>query len=292
MLYSKLELISLNQVLDISDEIDFVHEGNTGFGMPPMHRLSERGPLQDGVTDLGSRLDPRVIQLVITVLSDGWGEQYDLRSMLLDWLNPITRESLSLRFTLPDEVTIRQIDCFSTQGPIYNVGHSTNKSMLKTGFTLVASDPLFYDPNRRSKTSAAQIGTGFPVPVIVPMTFGEDDIDRIIQIDYEGTWLEYPEIELVGQMEDPIITHLDTGDVLDFTGYTVPSADALIIDLRYGYKTVVNKAGDNMVSKLTSDSDLTTWNLQPGMNNINLVADNIDGLARFVFRYYYRYLGV
>lgn len=290
---SKLELIRLSQTLDISDEVSYVHEGNSGFGMPPLHRLSERGPLQDGVTDLGVRLDPRIIQLVLSILSTDWDNQYSIRKQLLNYLSPGITDFIQVRFTHPDGITVRQIDCYQVQGPLYDVGLETNEQILKIGFSLMAPDPLFYDPDRQSVTVVPQIGgTGFPVPVEFPMTFGEDDLSKVIQIDYIGTWIEYPEIELVGQMDDPIVLHLDTGLKLDFTGYDIADAENLIIDLRYGYKTVIDQDGVNQIAGLTADSDLTTWHLQEGFNNIQITADNVGANARVIIRYYYRYIGV
>lgn len=291
---TRLEIIRRGEKLDLSDELQFVHEGNTGFGMPPLHRISERGPLQDGVTDLGQRLDPRVIQLALAILSKKWMDQYDTRSRLLEYLSPAIADPVQLRFTLPDGATIRQIDCFPTSGPAFEVGYDTKEGMLKIGFSLIASDPTWYDPERNSQIISANQspGGGWVVPIMVPMFFGSSTLNRIVHIDYKGTWSTFPEIEIVGQIENPKITNIDTNEKLDFDWLLISSGDSYTIDLRYGYKTVVNKAGDNKIADLTADSDLTSFHLQPGYNNFMFEGENITGSARFIIRFYTRYLGV
>ena len=291
---SKLELIRFNQPLDVSDELEYVHEANEGFGMPPLHRISERGPLQQGVTDLGSRLDPRVIQLVLVFLSDSWGGQYTRRQQILNYLTTAFDSPVLLKFTLPNGVTVRQLDCYSSDGPIYRSEQIASPTMMKVGFSLVAPNPLWYDPVKQVTVvkSEGGVGGGFVVPVTVPMFFGEDTLDKSVFIDYQGTWSEFPEIEIVGQIENPIITNLDTNEKLDFAGTLIAPGDSYLINLQYGHKTVIDSLGNNKIADLTTDSDLTNFHLQPGFNNLYFEGTNLDTNARFVVRYYSRYLGV
>jgi hypothetical protein len=67
----------------------------------------------------------------------------------------------------------------------------------------------------------------------------------------------------VGPITSPVITNAITGDKLDFTGTTIVGGASYTIDCRYGQKTVVDSAGANQISKLTSDSDLSTFCLLP-----------------------------
>lgn len=60
----------------------------SGFGLPPLHFIVQRGPYQDGQTPLGMRLDPRVIQLVIAEPLFRRMDYWDRRNDLLDLLRP------------------------------------------------------------------------------------------------------------------------------------------------------------------------------------------------------------
>lgn len=109
-------------------------------------------------------------------------------------------------------------------------------------------------------------------------------------ISYAGTADEYPILTLTGPVTSPIVTNGATGDVLDFTGYTLAASTTLTIDLRYGYKTVTDSAGVNRIDELTSDSDLTTWRLVSGTNAISFEGGSTSGATALQISYYNRYL--
>ncbi len=288
---TKLELIRGSTVLDISDEINFVHEANEGFGMPPLHRLTERGPLQHGVTDRGYRLDPRVIQFVIPMLADDWTSHYSRRAALLDILNPVYEQVIHLRFTLPDG-SIRQLDCHTAQGPLFATKDQiAGGPSMRAGFSLLAPDPAFYNPERQSIVFAGVGGSGFVIPMLVPVTIGTSVFNFSQTLDYLGTWLEYPEIEITGPLDNLVINNLTTEEKLDFTGLTLAGGALRLIDLRYGYKTIVDGSGTNKIADLTADSDLATWHFVPGNNTIQAAGANATSASRVVIRYYWKYLG-
>lgn len=290
-----LELIRGSTTLDISDEINYQHEQNDGFGMPPLHRITERGPLQDGVTDRGYRLDPRPIALVIPMLTDTWSDHYDRREALLDVLNPGYDEIIQLRFTLPDG-SQRQIDTHLAAGPVFTTKDQiAGGSNMRAGFTLVAPDPSWYDLTPGSATFALGGGADtWPVPFSVPFTVGASTIDITTVIDYQGSYISYPHlIRITGPITDAIITNNATGEKLDFTGTTIAGGDYYDIDCRYGYKTVVDAAGANKISKLTTDSDLVTFHLAiKQSNSIRVQGSSITASTVVQISYVTRYLGV
>lgn len=117
-----------------------------------------------------------------------------------------------------------------------------------------------------------------------------------VSIPYLGDIDSYPIITIQGPVNDPVITNTTTGDVLDFTGGTVGSADIWTIDLRYGRKGAVNLAGSSVASYLSEDSDLSTFRLVAdptavGGTNVVQVASSDAGTAGLVtLTYYNRYL--
>lgn len=288
---SKLEIVRDNVALDISDAINYVHEAHDGFGASPLHRITERGPLQHGVTDRGYRLDPRTIQLVIGLLATNWDTFYARRDALLDQIGPVNDAALKLRFTYPDGVTQRQIDCYLADGPTFP-SEDIMFYYTKAGFRLFCPDPVWYDPNRQAVSIGSSGGTGFMVPIPVPWFFGGSSIDVHSVINLAGNWIEYPEITLVGPLSSPKVTNEDTGEILDFAPNVIAVGDTYTIDLRYGYKTVKDSAGADQIDKLTDDSDLSTWHLKPGENTIHLEAASTGATSRMIIRYYHRYIGI
>jgi hypothetical protein len=92
-------------------------EADDGVGMAPLHRLSERGPQQHGVTDRGFRLDPRTISLVFGLYAQTLSDLYNAEDQLLTWLVP-TDSAMSLLYAR-DNGTNRQIDVHVAGPPLF-----------------------------------------------------------------------------------------------------------------------------------------------------------------------------
>lgn len=60
----------------------------SGFGLPPLHFITQRGPYQDGETVLDMRLDVRTIQIIVAETLGTRAEFWDRRYDLLDLLRP------------------------------------------------------------------------------------------------------------------------------------------------------------------------------------------------------------
>ncbi len=267
-----------------------------GIGEPPLHRLEERGPQQHGGTDIGFRLDPRIINLALWISAPSLSALEDKRRVLVDTFRATT-VTKTLRFMLDN-------------GEVYDAdGHSAGAMVLPleggTGFTIKAgiqfrcADPTFYDPDGEAVTFAlGGGGTAFTGPTDVPSQVGASEIDQSIVVTYEGTWRAYPVIRITGPITDAIIENETTDEKLDFTGTTIEAGDWYEIDLRYGYKTVTNSAGTNVISTLTTDSDLATWHLADdseatdGLNSIAVSGSEVTGATKVDITYYNRYVGI
>jgi hypothetical protein len=286
------EILKNSVALDLSDLSNFVLENYEGFGMAPLRRITERGPLQHGQSDVGYRLEPRLIQLVLALRSTSWIGFYARRQELLNHFSPVDDSPIILRFTQPDG-TVRQIDGYVIDGPDFPKQSAVRSLVQRVALRISCPDPAWYDPTRQSvRIVGVTGGSGFTFPMIVPWTFGGATVNSETTINYAGTWLEYPEIQIVGPIQDARIEHVDSGDVLDFDGNTIADGDSYTIDLRYGYKTIVDSAGGNQIAKLTADSDLATWHMSPGENNLHITGASADTTTAIVLRWYNRYLGV
>lgn len=272
--------------------------GQDGFGMAPAHRLQERGPLQHGDTDKGFRLDPRIGRIVLQMTGENHDELYQKRQQLLALFAP-SDLPLSLKWDID---TGRQID-------VHYIGDLSYSSSDRKGYiqntvvTLKASDPAFYDPARIIVTFSLGGGADtFAVPMSVPHNVGASAANWAQAIQYAGNWDEYPEITIYGPITDALIENLTTGEKLDFDGTTIATGDYYVIDLRYGYKTVMDDSGVNKISTVTEDSDLATFHLERGpgaagllaplSNSIRITGTSIDANTRVDLKYYNRYLGI
>jgi len=292
MISGTVEILRGTESLNIGDLVNYAIQDLEGFGMPPLHRITERGPLQHGESDRGYRLDPRLIQVVLAIRAASWAAFYARRRELLYYLSPASDAAVSLRFTQPDG-TIRQIDGYAMDGPDFPKKDARLYQVQKLSFRLKCPDPAWYDPERQSlRIVGGGGGSGFAFPMDVPWTFGGTSVDTDIALDYDGDWLEYPEIVITGPIADAKIINETTGETLDFDGDTLADGEYYTIDLRYGYKTVIDDGGVNQIAKLSADSDLATWHLAPGVNNLNLSGASAGENTSIVLRWYNRYLGV
>lgn len=285
------ELIRGVNSIDLTDGVNYTLNAFDGLGASPVRRLTQRGPLQDGESDVGFRLDPRTI-ILAGHMHGNYTTLNQNRAALLGFCRP-GADPLKLRWTTPDG-TQRQIDVQAV-GELGLPSNDWKTYHHRFGLQLWAADPTFYDPAGGSiQFSQTGGGTPMPVPMLFPLTFGASTLDVVqaVTLDGPNAWDTYPTIYATGPVTGLILTNTTTGDVLDFTGYSVGSGDTYTIDLRYGAKTVVDSSGTNRVSQLTTASNLATWRLIPGANSIRATGTSIDASTSILIQFNQRYIGV
>lgn len=291
-----LEIVRGADVWNLTDYIDWSVSRIAGFGLPPMHRLKTRGPMQHGQTDKGFRLDSNITTLAINMLAESLADQYTLRASLIEAFKP-SDTPLILRVTLPDG-SVRCRECHYVRGLDYD-------SVAFEGWQgrpvvqLESDEPTWYDPAGEALTFALGAGgSAGIVPFLVPFYWGASALDATQTIDYDGTWTTYPVIRVTGPIRDATIENLSTDELLDFSGTTIGSGEYYEIDLRYGYKTVEDSAGGNQVADLTTDSDLATWHLAAdpespdGLNSVNVTGNGVNAATKVEMQWYERFIGV
>lgn len=266
-----------------------------GLAMAPTRRLEERGPLQHGVTDLGFRLDPRIIHLTLKTQGTTLADLYNRRKALINIFKPLTNTPVQLRYGL-DNGDIRQIDC-------YTVGQMEMSEKDRQGFlqtlvlTLKAPDPLFYDPNQVVYTwNYRTTGSPFNVPLAVPVTVGAGPaINDNFSFTYQGNFASYPVITLRGPLANPYIVNQTTGDRLIFPNFNLPGGYSVTIDCRFGYKTITDSNGVNQIAGLSSDSNLATFKIDNGINSLLVGTEVRDSTAPDTgasISFFNRYMGI
>lgn len=290
----QFQIIRGAQFVDITDLVNYGLVEFDGFGMPDVRRLTQRGPLQNGDTDVGFRLDPRIMRLAVIAYAGSEQGIIDKRAALLGLLRP-GNGGLILRWTY-DGVS-KQIDCHYAGGMTLP---STDWRLRhhRAVFELRAADPTWYMTDSTTITWANDGGgSGFTFALPMPFTFGGSVINanQSVDLNNANAWETFPTIYIYGRINSPIITNQTTGDVLNFTGNNVGVGEYVVIDLAYGAKTVNLISGGvatNWVSKLTTSSDLATFSLQPGENTVNLTGTNADSTTRVEMVYNERLIGV
>jgi len=265
-----VDLIIGGSTYSLSDGTLCRIEWMDGWGEAPLHRLTERGPMQHGAFDKGFRLDPRAGSLGLYVAGASASDLWDKRATLLDYLAPSNR-ALQLRFTL-DNGDVRTFE-------VHSAGAATLPMRGSQGFTctiavqFVGADPTCYDPVTQVVTLAISAGgTGLPVPLLVPITVGQSTLDTVETIYYDGNWRALPVIRIAGPVTSPVVRNVTTSQKLDFTGVTIADGFWYEVNCAYDAKTVVNQSGVSKLAELI-ESDLAAFNLatsKGGQNDIHI----------------------
>lgn len=279
-----------------------------GTGMPPIDYLTERGPYQHGDTLLDFRLRPRVIQMVVRHNYASAAQTSHGRLQLLDVLRP-NRQIIGqiapgqLRHTFRDGSKL-DLDVMIEQGPNFEPSKQDqwDEWSFQEVIRFIAHNPVFYNPSEHSNqfiNNAAQIAalTQLTFPITFPITFNRDFgqpgmfVPDPYTINYPGTWFDYPKIIITGPIDDPLsITNITTDETI-LLDYELQPAEIVTINLAYGQKTVTNNSGTNLIGRISSDSDLGTFHIVPGVNQFSLGFHGNDANSRIELRYKDRYIG-
>jgi len=272
----------------------------TNVGLPPVRRLRQRGPFQQGVSDRGFRLDERTLLLELFFQATSMADADTRRDTLAEVFKP-TSVPLRLRVTR-DDGQMRQIDCYA-EG-ILDWPDTPMNDRIGVSQRVVASlhcpEPVWYNPALRTLIfgSLAGGGDGLAVPVEVPWVgAAAASLNRIETFAYAGNWQEFPVVTLTGPGEDFVITNLTTDEKLDFTGATLAVGETYTIDLRYERQTVTSSVHGDVQANLTADSDLATFHLAAnpeaadGVNSIRVeVSGGFTAATQVAVQYYERYI--
>jgi len=157
--------------------------GSLNWGLSPLHRITQRGPFQDGDSDIDFRLDPRVFSLPIVVPASTIEEHLDRRNLLLQVFKP-GNDIASFRLNWDNKE--RSIDVKIVGGLAMDT--DSKDYTIRTVVQLRASDPTWYDTSGATEVISAQIfGTPTPYPKPYPVPYGADVIDKITTINYDGS---------------------------------------------------------------------------------------------------------
>jgi len=267
-----------------------------GFGSPGISRITERGPFQHGFTNVDFRLNPRIIQLAIMAVAENTQQHFDNRQLLLKMFG-ISNDVSTLKYEMPDG-TIRHADVLYNGGLDLDFDRMSDMKTKAYAVELVVPDSTWYDPDTQTITYDSQAQTDLVFPITFPIEFGTDSIISGTTLQYNGTWLSYPGIEITGPINNILIENLSTDEKIQLN-YNIELGEVVTIDLTYGIKTIVNNSGDNLIGTLSEDSDLATFHIATasevvdGINDISIVGTSTDTVnTQVVISYRERYIGV
>jgi hypothetical protein len=273
--------------------------GAINWGEPPITRITQRGPFQNGDTDIDYRLNPRVINLPIVVPGSQYDEMMNNREKLMQMFKPgndtIILEHVLNETSAPAFQTRRRIELKIAGG--LQMDTLPGEFNIRTVVQLRAADPTWYDANQKTLQLTNTIfGTPTPYPKPYGVPYGSSTIDNFQTVAYYGTVLTRPVIQVYGPVTNLFVVD-SLGHQINLT-QPVPNGDIWTIDLRDGYKTIVDQNGANQFSALSIDSDIINWGIFPepivpyGANTISVGGTGTSGITAVYALYYDRYAGI
>jgi len=270
--------------------------GSVNWGIPPVTRITQRGPFQNGDTDIDYRLNPRVINLPVVVPGTTYNEMASNRENLLQMFKPGN-----------DTATFQQI---LDGGTAYEISRSIDVKIAgasmdsaQTDFNvraviqLRADDPTWYNTTQNyTQMTYTQFGSPTPYPKPYPVPYGDYSSANIISVVYTGTVMSSPILQCVGPLTNLTMTD-GAGRIIAISG-TIAAGNTFTIDLRFGRKTIVDQNGINKFSMLTITSDLINWGIYPdptfdsGLQYFSVSATGTTASSAVFMYWYDRYVGI
>lgn len=272
----------------------------TGWGYPPTAVHTVTGPFQHGANVLGYRFQPRTIALDVIKPNCTRSAWYTERSNLIDKLglqstNPNLPELGRLQWNYIENDTLkrRAVDCYLSGGLSYNVDPKWWEYGILESLTFIANNPIIYDPTQATVTIGT-FDTELELPMTFPFLLGAAEATQ--NITYEGSWAEFPIIEIDGPTNGVYIENTTTGIALRLN-YYITSGVTVTFDLTEGNKTVTDSMGNNLIQYIVN-SNLAQFSLEPnptaagGINSIYVVVTDNDSNTEVRIKYYTRFVGV
>lgn len=268
-----------------SQTYTFSYLGDQGFGLAPLHRITTRGPLQHGDSDIDFRLDPRILQIPLVIKNDSAllprANHYGIRNALLQIFNPRNPGQLRIRYVVwngfpgSDNPVNFLIDVQVLGGLSFDIDPVDYH--VRTVVQLRADDPTWYAGNATGNPTLSDYVNG--------------NINGTQAITSSGNWPTFPIIRITGPITNPTITNNTTGESIALTA-TITAGNWIELDLSYGKKTVVDNTGANRISTVSASSNLATWSLIPGSNTIAITGTANTAATNIRFTHFNRYTGI
>jgi hypothetical protein len=273
--------------------------GAINWGEPSITRITQRGPFQDGDTDIDYRLNPRIINLPIVVPASQYDEMMNNREKLMQMFKPgndtIVLEHVLNETSIPAFQIRRSIDVKIAGG--LQMDTLPGEFNIRTVVQLRAADPTWYGSQlKTAQLTNTVFGTPTPYPKPYGVPYGSASINNITNIAYYGTVVTRPIIQVYGPVANLVI--VDGAGHMISIAQTIPAGDIWTIDLRDGYKTIVDQNGVNRFYTLGITSDIINWGIYPepiipyGSNTISISGTDTTSASTVYALYYDRYAGI
>ena len=273
-----------------------------GWGMPTIDYITQKGPFQHGLTVIDYRLQPRVVQMVHRRTGGCREDYWDHRALFVNALRPNRGTSSCLQRARLRKVfedgSKRDLFVMIEKGPSFEPrGSNWDEWSITETIRFIAHDPIIFNPTQQSESWVLDPSSELVFPIAFPIFFGSSILNDTLNVTYDGTWLTYPVITIVGPLNGARIKNNSTDEEIALN-FDVPPATTITINLNYGAKTVVDQDGTSYIGSVSSDSDFATFHIAPdpevadGINELVVEGSNADANTAVTIAWYDKYIGI
>lgn len=269
--------------------------GSVGWGIAPTTRITQRGPFQDGDSDIDYRLNPRIINLPIVIPCSSFPEHANARTYVNKLFSPGNDTATLRQFIDESPYAFDQSIDVKIAGA--TMDSTPNDFNVRAVIQLRADNPTWYSTTQEViQLTQLQFGTPTPYPKPYAVPYGANTVNNILAITYEGDVVSYPILQCIGPLSGLVISD-GAGRVISFDD-TIPALNTWTVDLRYGQKTVIDQDGINRFSSLSITSDMLSFGLYPdpvftsGVQTFSTSATGTNNDSMVILYYFERYIGV
>lgn len=246
----------------------------------------QKAPYQDGKTFIDSVLEPKFITINFEIFDDENVPKY--RALMSSIFNPKLGTGL---LVYQKENIKKEIHAISERLPYFPSGENNRVSYYQKGvINLICPNPYWKDPLVVSRALRAYQG-GLTLPYTLPFELAVTGDSTIL---VNGGDAETPvKIDIQGPVTNPKITNNTTGKFI-LMNMSVAADEILHIDTtQRAIRAEIYRDGYAVRKVLgRRDSTSTFWQLEPGENEIQFIADAGGNDAAVAISWQNRYVGI
>lgn len=280
--------------VEFSVHTDYIMRNIDGTGGVDLAIKSNKSYKQDGESYEGNTLEPRFINVELSVVADGREDMAQKRQRLTRTLNP----KLDLGTIEYEYGGVRKrVQGIPEKSPNFVPGNRGKDYIQETLITFYCPNPYWQELETERVDVSTLVG-GWSFPWEIPAEGYEMSIRTISYITnvYNGGSAKTPilvSLKATGNVTDPIITNNDTGEYIR-VNRVLADGDELLIDTKFGNKRVEiirsNGERENAFHYIDYKSDF--FSVASGDNEIEYGAEIGEANLDVYIYYTPRYVGI
>ena len=277
----------------MNDSVYSYYANIQGRRLPAASVIATRVPYQSGQVIRGVYIPHKVVTLSFAIKHDSAAQLEAYLDARESFLNP---DKVPEDPTADDLFILRHVNLNGQVRHIRGVFISMEDILEGPVYAdvihqFVAYEPFSYDPTLHSESLGLPGGTGFSIPLTVPISLAATTIDGRIYINNAGDAKTWPIIRITGPCDNPTIENETTAQTMAIT-QAQDAGDYIEVDMEaatvkwYDSSTVTLF---NIITGISATSEF--WALAKGNNTIHIIAAGAAG-GTITVSYYLRYASI